>query len=169
MDIWRKKLGSWVLAFHRANGLFVYSLVFIHPALWVVFNYFLKGNINPYYPFVEICLLCKGFNEYYINLGRLGFWSITLAVGAARLVTILGDKWLRSNWRNIHLLNYLAFYFVSVHALAVGSDSRSSLFLVLFVISHMLVLWTIVRRLNRSGLKLKLLKFLNQSNKEQAI
>lgn len=149
-------VGKIKTSLHKLNGLFTYFLVFLHPASWVVWNFFLRGNINPYYPFIDVCGICKPAPyEYFINLGRLGFWSITFAVMAARLVTWINDKWLRTNWRKVHILNYLAFYLVSVHAFFVGSDVTSKLFIMLIVICHTLVLWTIVKRVKRLGLGLK--------------
>lgn len=151
------------ISLHKLNGTLIYSLVLLHPAMWIVWNYFLRGNIDIYYPFIDICGLCKGkdFAEYFYNFGRLGFWSITFAVGAVVLVNIVKDKWLNKNWRNFHILNYFAFYFVSIHAIGIGTDARHPLFLTLFVISHVLVALTIKKRLKTIDLKTKLKKMLS--------
>lgn len=147
MDWFREKFGSWALSMHKLNGLFAYTLIFLHPVSWIFRNYFMIGTINPYYPFVDVCVLCKGPGEYFYNFGRLAFWSITFAVLAARLVTIINNKWLRYNWRKIHILNYFAFYFVSIHSFFIGTDSVSKLFIVFFVLNQFLVATIIVRRL----------------------
>lgn len=146
MEFFRNKFGSFVLSFHKLNGIFTYFFVFLHPATWIVWNYFLRGNIDVYYPFIDVCGLCKPKVEYFYNLGRLGFWSITFAVVAARLVTIINDKWLNKNWRKVHLLNYLAFYFVSIHAFFIGSDTKAFLFNIFFLTSQFLVLNTILKK-----------------------
>lgn len=134
------------IKYHKLNGIFTYFFVFLHPATWIVWNYFLRGNIDVYYPFIDVCGLCKPKVEYFYNLGRLGFWSITFAVVAARLVTIINDKWLNKNWRKVHLLNYLAFYFVSIHAFFIGSDTKAFLFNIFFLTSQFLVLNTILKK-----------------------
>lgn len=156
--IFREKIN---ILFHKLNGGLIYTLVFLHPAMWIVWNFYLKGNIDIYYPFVDVCGLCKGFGEYFINFGRFGFWSITFAVGAVILVYFVKDKWLSKNWRNFHILNYFAFYFVSIHAIGIGTDTRHPLFLALFAISHVLVAVIIVKKLKGIDLKSKLKKLLS--------
>ncbi|MBL7036529.1 hypothetical protein ISR94_01595 [Candidatus Microgenomates bacterium] len=156
--VFREKIS---ITAHKLSGALIYSLVLLHPALWIVQNYFLRGSVDIYYPFIDICGLCKGPGEYFYNSGRLAFWSITLAVGAAVLVRIIKDKWLSKNWKNFHVLNYFAFYFVSIHAIGIGSDITHPLFIILFVISHILVGMTIKRRLKLVGLKSKLKKLLS--------
>ncbi len=147
MDYFRKVLAGSALKFHIINGLFTYFLVFSHPLMWIVSNYFLRGRIDIYFPFVDVCLLCKSWLDWVYNFGRLGFWAITIAVSAGLLRGY--DKFMRLNWRKFHVLNYFAFYFVSIHAYNLGSDSTIKLFLYFFWACQILVGYSIIKNLRK--------------------
>ena len=129
------------------NGIIAYTFVFIHPLLLVFKNYFTYSNFDPFYVFVDACVLCDGIYEYYVNFGRIAFYLITIAVLAVKLRGII--PWLKTNWRKLHILNYLAFYFVSAHAINLGSDSKSVWFIVYFAICQIVVLYSIFNQLKR--------------------
>jgi hypothetical protein len=152
MDFWRKKFGSNALKIHIANGLLAYLFIFIHPALMIVFRYYLYRKIDPYYVFTDICLLCEKPYDYYINFGRLAFISVTVAVFAGLLRGY--DKFMRLNWRKFHSLNYLAFYFVSLHVHFIGTDSTAKLFIYFFWLAQIVVLYIILSKLRQLLLKL---------------
>ncbi len=142
MDFWRKYLGSFALKFHIFNGLVVYSLIFLHPLMWVVVNYFSTGKINPYFPFVDVCLLCQSWTDWIYNFGRIGFWFLTIGVTAGLLRGY--NLFMRNNWRKFHILNYIAFILIYIHSLALGTDVGSLSFSVLhgpsiFIISAIIL------------------------------
>lgn len=137
------------IKFHMLNGIFTYTFVFLHPVLFLLYRYFTIGKLDPLYIFVDVCVLCQGIYEHYINLGRVGFYLVTIAVIAVKFRNI--SNWLKTNWRKLHILNYLAFYFVSFHSIFIGTDSRKPLFLIYFVILQIIVLETIVKRLKTSA------------------
>lgn len=114
------KFGGWIFNFHVFQGILVYLLIFAHPAVFVVFNYFAHHNIDPFYVFTDICVLCSNKFELFYSLGRVSFWLITLSVFAGLFRT--ATPWLRVNWKKIHILNYLSFVLISLHSLFVGTD-----------------------------------------------
>lgn len=120
MQKWIDKLGAWIFRFHIMEGLVIYSLVFAHPLFFVLFNYFIKGILDPFYVYVDVCALCKGSFEWFYNFGRIGFWLITTAVlaGLFRAST----PFMRIHWRKFHILNYIAFFFIWYHSLRLGTD-----------------------------------------------
>ena len=142
------------IAFHKINGILAYTFVFLHPLLLVGYDYLVFGRFDPFYVFVDVCVLCDGLRESLMNLGRIAFYLITLAVIAIKFREF--SSWLKTNWRKLHVLNYLAFYFVSVHAINLGTDSKSLWFIVYFVMCQIVVLTSIVRRLKTLNFVAKL-------------
>lgn len=120
MPFWRKQFGSIALNIHITNGLIAYTLVVLHPLMWVLINYLVRSKIDPYFPFIDVCLLCKNWQEWVYNFGRIGFWFITIAVTAGLFRGY--NRFMALNWRKFHYLNYVAFISLYVHSLGIGSD-----------------------------------------------
>lgn len=81
----------------------------VHIAAYVFFVYKIKGLFDPFYPFTDLCLLCKNviYPEYFVNFGRIAFWIIGFS-----LIGLLG------RWRKLWMfyLYLLAFLFAALHA-----------------------------------------------------
>ena len=135
------------IKYHMLNGILAYTFVFIHPVLMVVSNYLFSSNFDPFYVYVDACVMCNGTYEYYVNFGRIAFYSVTIAVIAAKLRNI--NTWLKNNWRKLHLLNYIAFYAVSIHAYNIGTDFSKTIFIYLFWICQLVVLYTLVLKVRQ--------------------
>jgi predicted ferric reductase len=135
-----EKLGGWIFKFHVLEGAVAYTLVLLHPLLFVLFNFKTKGIFDPFYVFTDVCVLCANKLEFLYTLGRVGFWLITLAVVAAELRT---QPWLRIHWRKFHIFNYFAFLLVAVHARGVGTDVRFVPFVWFYWIAVIAVVLTI--------------------------
>lgn len=153
MDFWRAKFGSIALKIHITNGLLAYFFILLHPTLMIAFRYFLYGKIDPYYVFTDFCVLCEKPYDYYINFGRLALLSVTIAVFAGLFRG--ANLWMRKNWRKLHILNYLAFYFVSIHSYNIGADSSTKLFIYTFWFFQIVVLCIILSKLRQLLLKLR--------------
>lgn len=146
-----EKLGSWIYKLHITQGIFTYLLVFLHPLAYVFINYKIKGVIDPFYVFTEVCIYCRNSLEMFLTLGRGAFWLLTLAVIAAKFRT---TPWLRVHWRKFHIVNYAVFFFVVLHSRGVGSDVLTLPFRWLYYGSIVLVLSTILIRIyNYFGLR----------------
>lgn len=135
------------IKFHMVNGIVAYFFVILHPLLMVAYNYLIYRKIDPFLAYVDVCLFCPNKLDFLINLGRIGFWFITVAVIAAKYRNTI--DWLKINWRKLHILNYLAFYFISVHTINIGSDSTKPLFMAYFVFLQLVVIYSIIVRLRR--------------------
>lgn len=133
------------IAFHKINGILAYTFILIHPILFLLSRKITYNRLDFYYIFVDVCILCNKVYDHLINLGRIAFYFVTIAVLAVKLRDYF--PWLKTNWRKLHILNYFAFYFVSVHSISIGSDSRSSLFIVYFLVCQLVVLFSLVQRL----------------------
>lgn len=152
MNFWRKHLGGNALKIHISNGLLTYTVVLLHPLAWVVITYFARSRFDPYFPFIDICLLCKSTQEWMINFGRLAFWSVTIAVTAGLLRGY--NRFMVSHWRKFHHFNYLAFIFVFVHSIGMGSDVGTIPFSLFHGPAAVIVGLLILRRIIKASVSL---------------
>lgn len=144
MTRFTEKLGGWALKFHLLQGATIYSLVVLHPLLFVLMNFKARGVIDPFYVFTELCVLCSSRQELWYTLGRVSFWLITLAVVAAKL---RNQPWWRVHWRKFHILNYFTFFLIATHAWFSGTDVWEPPFVVLYWISVSSVFLTVIYKL----------------------
>lgn len=133
------------LKLHMLNGILAYTFVFLHPLLMVVYRYFANHKIDPFYVYTDLCVLCDGTYETYINFGRIAFYLITLTVVTAKFRNI--SAWVSNNWRKLHIINYVVFYLVSIHAYNVGTDFLSQIFIYLFWFCQAIVAYAIIKRI----------------------
>lgn len=120
MPYWTQKLGGWIFNFHVLEGITIYLLILGHPIFFMGYRYMIGQGFDPFYIFISVCALCKTKLDTYYNLGRIGFWFVTLAVGAGLFRT--ATPFMRMHWRKFHILNYFAFIIIGVHSLMLGSD-----------------------------------------------
>ncbi|MCH7730508.1 hypothetical protein IID21_03155 [Patescibacteria group bacterium] len=132
MTRFTQKLGGWAFKFHVTHGAFLYSLILAHPILFVLFNFKAKGVLDPFYVFTQFCVICSERQEIWYTFGRISFWLISMAVLAAILRK---ESWWRVHWRKFHLLNYVAFFLVAIHAWFSGTDVWVSPFVLVYWLS----------------------------------
>lgn len=141
------------LKFHMLNGILAYTFVFIHPILMILYRYSYSGDFDPFYVYTDLCVLCDGTYEHYVNLGRISFYLLTVSVFVAKFrkgISILGKStsdWIVNNWRKLHVINYLVFYLISIHAYNLGSDVSKKWFIYLFWFCQVVVIYTILKRI----------------------
>ncbi len=126
MNFFTDKLGGWVFGFHVKQGVAIYTLIVLHPILFLLQKPPLVTLANPFY-----------------LMGTLSFILISLAVWAARM---RAEPFWNIHWRKFHILNYVAFLLIVVHAFNVGSDFKSFPFSVFYPMATLAVLVTIVYR-----------------------
>lgn len=144
MEKWIEKFGAGTFKFHVTEGAVAYALILAHPLLFLFFNFSIGKGLDPFYVFTDICVLCPNRTELFYTLGRVSFWLVTLAVIAAKFRTW---NWLRLHWRKFHLLNYLAFILIAIHARFVGTDASTSPFVWFWWLALGLVLGIVVFKL----------------------
>jgi predicted ferric reductase len=115
-----EKFGGWIYSWHIFQGVLIYGLILAHPSLFVLFNYYVGTGFDPFYVFTQLCLLCKGKNEFYLTFGRLSFWIFTVTVTAGYFRAFI--PFLRRHWKKFHKLNYPTFLLIGLHSIGVGSD-----------------------------------------------
>jgi hypothetical protein len=107
--------------FVKKSGLYylltalVIGLIFTHVFAYVYYAKIIKGLFDPFYPFTDICLLCKDviFPEYYINIGRIAIWIMGLTTLA-----------LFTRFSMIKWLNMIVFLLIALHILFLGGDYK---------------------------------------------
>src|SRR4030042_2301674 len=142
MDKWERKLGEWVFKYHVIEGIIIYCLALLHPLSLMFLNYFVGSGLNPYFVFIDVCLICRYPIDYYYTLGRISFWLLTVTVfaGLFRKAT----PWLKKNWRKLHVLNYLVFLIVGAHGFLIGTDFRTLPFFLFAIIAYSIVVGVVV-------------------------
>lgn len=147
MEKLSSKFGSWIYKVHAIQGPVIYLLALIHPFFLLIFNFKLFNTLDPFYIYTQVCLLCKNKIELLYMFGRLGLWFLTIGFFVAIFKS--SDNWLKKNWRKLHALNYLVFFFVAVHGYFLGSDFRAFPLNYFFYIALITVLSTIILKLFR--------------------
>lgn len=129
------------LRFHKINGIFTYFFVLLHPVIYLFYRYLASSKIDFYFVFVDACVICGNLENHFINLGRFALYFITIAVVVAKFNGI--SSWLKTNWKRLHLLNYVAFYLVSLHSILIGTDSNKTPFVIYWLICQFIVLYSL--------------------------
>ena len=141
MDKLTTKLGGWVYRYHLWQGRIIYALILSHTMALVLFHFVARGVFDPFYVYIDICVLCKYQSELFYSLGRIAFWLISFAILASTFRT---RGLLRKYWRVFHWFNYFAFGFVAYHAYRVGTDAQTQPFYSLFLVLVLFVGMTIL-------------------------
>jgi len=130
--------GGWIFNFHLFNGAIFYTLVLAHPAMYMMYLYKIKGVLDPFYVYTDLCVLCKGNLEHFYNFGRIALWLIT--AGIIAVIFRGSGTFMKKNWRKFHILNYLAFFLVAIHLRKVGTDALAMPFSAFYWVSLLSVL-----------------------------
>jgi sulfoxide reductase heme-binding subunit YedZ len=105
------------LYFHRWQGIFALLLAFLHPpVLWLGY-YLQSGSLSP-----------VGALERYVGEPMMLFGLFGVAASILLLITVssallMRQPRMRRSWRWIHLLNYVTFLLVFIHAYVLGTES----------------------------------------------
>lgn len=143
MQKWTDKLGPWVFNFHIFEGVTIYLIIILHTFSFLFFNYLIGRGIDPYFVWINVCVICPSATDYYYTFGRIAFWLATIAVFAGLFRM---EPFLRNNWRKFHILNYLVFIFVAVHSYFIGTDVSHSVFRFFYFIAISVVALIVGRK-----------------------
>jgi len=141
MDWWVQAIGAKAYKIHITQGLCIYALVLIHPVLYLVFNY--QTNNDLVQTLLAILPTFATNSETLITFGKIALITLTITVSAAYFRT---NTFFRRNWRYFHLLNYLVFYLVFLHA-RVGTDFDSPVFYSLYLAAFFFISATLIYKL----------------------
>jgi len=114
-------------------------LLVVHPSM-VAWEY---GSLNVFVPILD------SWTAFLRWGGRVAWYLLAIA----SLVALLRNS-LRQQWRVIHMLNYLAFFLATTHAVMLGTDFRSPVMKALPIVLALLVAGAFVqKRLQRRKTK----------------
>lgn len=142
MGRFTEKLGGWVYKFHIFEGKLTYLLAIAHPVLLMLFSYFTGHKLDPYVVFVNACLLCQTPSGYYYTLGIVSFWLLTVTVLAAAFRN--ANTWMKTNWRKLHVLNYIVFLLVGLHGYFLGRDFRTQPFFSFAILAYAIIVCIVI-------------------------
>jgi len=145
-------VGGWIAKFHYKHGIVIYSLILAHTLSFVVLKYFANRILDPFYVFTDFCVLCQVRGELFYTFGRLAFWLLTFSVFAAYF---RNTDTFKKHWRLFHYMNYFIFILALIHSFYVGSDVLSTTYIAVYIISSILVFYTIFQRVKRIYLEIK--------------
>ncbi len=144
LNKWLKILGAKAYKYHIIIGTLAYMAIFIHPLMYLYLRFDATKILDPFFIYSEFCILCETKDDLYLTFGRVSFWLITAAVLAAIGRTYVS---LRQNWRYIHILNYIAFFFVAYHAMKLGTDTFSPPFVIVYYSAIVIVTVIVLRNI----------------------
>ena len=137
-----KKLGGWVFNFYIFLSILTYTLVLLHPVMYLSTMYFAVGKFDPYIAFINACLLCRTPSDFHLTLGRIAFWFLSIAMFA--LVFRNTFSWLKTKWRKIRVLNAAAFLLAGAHGFLLGTDFQGLPFFVFAIAAYAIILVIVV-------------------------
>jgi DMSO/TMAO reductase YedYZ heme-binding membrane subunit len=116
---------------HHALSLASLALVTLHP-LAVALNF---GSLNVFVPLFDSWIVFLRWG------GRVAWYLFVIAALAALLRARF-----RQQWRAVHMLNYVAFFLATVHAILLGTDLQSVVLKVLAIAMAIVVVVTLVQK-----------------------
>lgn len=136
---------------HRIFTNFTYIFIFMYPVLIMVSRYLSLGKIDPFYLYTDICIICSDNYEYYINFGRISFYLVTITFFSSKFNLL--NKWLKINSRQLYVLNYFAFYFISVYIRYLFQKPEPIIVTILFWVCQVIVLSSIIIKFRKNMFK----------------
>jgi len=140
LNKWIQIIGGKAYRLHTFLGVITYGLILIHPLTYFVFSYQI---LDAFVPVLIPSLETR--REFWLNFGRFAFYFVTLGVVAGRFRQ---KPFFRKNWRYFHIINYLTFYFVAIHAWFVGTDTRQAPFVWVYWLSVLFVSIIVLHKLS---------------------
>lgn len=140
LDRWVQIIGGKAYKLHITQGIITYGFMFIHPLFENAIVYQVSRSLTE-----AILVFMPSFEtqrDIFLVFGRAAFILATIASLAAYFRT---KPFFRRNWRAFHILNYLVFFLVFVHA-RVGTDVNTVPFVWLRWISIFVIPGTILIR-----------------------
>lgn len=128
-----------------------FFLIFLQTVLVVSARYLSNSDFDPFYMYTDLCVLCDGVYEYYINFLRISFYATTIAILAPFIKNI--NNWFKTNWKYLFNFYYLSFYSLSIYLYNTGPVIKTNLFIYFFWICQIIVLARLVLEIRRVLLK----------------
>ncbi len=125
---------------------FMYLFIFVQPILVVLSRYIFNSDLDPFYMYTDLCVLCDGRGEFIINFLRISFYTVSIAV----FIPVFKDwnKFIKSYYNEVSTVAYYAgFYTLAIYLYLSGPLVKSELFNLYFWSCQLLVLFKIFKEI----------------------
>lgn len=117
---------------------FMYLFIFVEPILVILARYIFNSDLDPFYMYTDLCVLCDGRGEFIINFLRIAFYSVSIAVFAPVFGYL--DKTIKKYEKFLRYFYFVGFYALSIYLYNSGPVVRPVWFVIIFWICQSLVL-----------------------------
>ncbi len=124
---------------------FMYLFVLVQPFLIILARFVFNSDLDPFYMFTDLCVLCGNRAEFTVNFLRIAFYSVTIAVFVPLIKNY--DKFLKKYWKYSEVFYYVGFYALSIYVFNSGPLIKTNLFLFYFWGLQVAVLWSIYKKI----------------------
>ena len=133
----RLRRPAWLLDLHRWLGGLTVAFVALHIAALVADSYVTFDLTDVLVP------LASSWRRGAVALGVVAMWGLL----AVELTSLAMRRLPRATWKAVHLLSYLVFWAVSLHAALAGTDTTNPLYVWTAVGSIVAVVFALTYRL----------------------
>lgn len=131
-------IGARSFKLHIVQGIGSVVFIILHPILQTMIDYRVEGVFRSF-----LQPVFSRPDELYYTFGRVAFVLLIVTILAAYFRTKIN---LRRVWLKLHILNYIAFYFIFFHAFRLGSDVKTFPFNIVFYVSFVFATIAVVYR-----------------------
>lgn len=124
---------------------FMYLFVLVQPFLIILARYIFNSDLDPFYMFTDLCVLCGNRTEFTVNFLRIAFYSVTIAVFVPLIKNY--DNFLKKYWKYSEMFFFVGFYALSIYVFNSSPLIKSNLFLLYFWGLQVVTVWGIYKRI----------------------
>ena len=141
----KKWLGSSIYNFSIWQGILICILVLIHPLMFLLYRHFNGNGTDPFFIFTDVCGFCQTKMDFYYTLGRFAFWIFS--VGIIAWIFKSSIPFLKKDWKSFNVISFVVFLLSGIHGFLTGMDFTTKPFYYFAIISYLVVLYIVVRKL----------------------
>lgn len=124
---------------------FMYLFIFVEPILVILARYIFNSDLDPFYMYTDLCVLCDGRGEFIINFLRIAFFSVSIAVFAPLFGYL--DKTVKRYEKYLYYFYFVGFYSLSLYLFNSGPIIKPLWFVALFWVCQIVVLMKVFKEI----------------------
>lgn len=124
---------------------FMYLFVLVQPFFIILARYVFNSELDPFYMFTDLCVLCGNKAEFTVNFLRIAFYGVSVAVFVPLIKNY--DNFLKKYWKYSELFFFVGFYALSIYVFNSSPLIKSNLFLFYFWGLQAVVVWGTYKRI----------------------
>ncbi len=123
----------------------MYLFIFIQPILVILSRYIFNSDLDPFYMYTDLCVLCDGRGEFIVNFLRISFYAVSIAVFAPFFGYL--DKTIKKYEKYLRYFYFVGFYSLSIYLFNSGPIIKPLWFTIFFWICQIVVLMKIFKEI----------------------